>query len=314
MLHLLGVQAKGVWRRKVKKDRKKGADLSARSECFKQGPLRALFVTYRRQILGTYALFNLENTLRLLQPYLLGMAVNDLLRASYGGIGLFIAVQSAYMAIATLRRLHDTRSFTRIYGDLACFLIAEHYEQGHPASRIAARSQLSRELVEFFEREVPVVLNTAYSMGGALILLALFDFKVALFCLVWLAGALFLARRIGRKTLALNRRLNDQFEREVEVIAGGDRQQVCGHFQQMRNERIKLSDCQGLHFGLMEILGLGLTAAAMLRLCLAPDAKAGDVVSGLGYITMFTLSLSNLPLLVAQISRLRDIRQRMAIK
>jgi hypothetical protein len=62
----------------------------AESECHKGGMLRTLLRHYCRPMLLTYGLFNLENLLQLIQPLVLGIAINGLLNASYRGITLFI--------------------------------------------------------------------------------------------------------------------------------------------------------------------------------------------------------------------------------
>ncbi len=74
--------------------------------------LRQLFRGYRWRLLLTYGLFNLENMLRLAQPLVLGLAINDLIRSSYRGLLLLVAQHVAFVTIASLRQLYDTRTFT----------------------------------------------------------------------------------------------------------------------------------------------------------------------------------------------------------
>src|SRR5262249_32171560 len=129
--------------------------------------LRGLFRTYRWSILFTYGLFNLENLLRLAQPLVLGLAINDLLRSSYLGLGLFVVQHLSFTLISSLRRMYDARTFTRIYTDLATQLVVEQRGQEEPVSSVAARSALSRAFVDFFERDVPVIVRSLYSVVGA---------------------------------------------------------------------------------------------------------------------------------------------------
>ena len=81
--------------------------------------LRRLFQTNRRRILTTYLLFNVENALRLAQPLVLGLAINGLLQASYGGVLLFVVQHLAHLLVGSFRQMYDTRVFSAIYTDLA---------------------------------------------------------------------------------------------------------------------------------------------------------------------------------------------------
>src|SRR5262249_9162019 len=132
----------------------------------------ALFVLYRRSILFTYALFNVENVLRVVQPTVLGLAVDDLLAGSGRGLGLLLGPHLARLLIGSWRRAYDTRTFTRIYADVASRVVLEQRAAGVPVSRVAARSALSRELVDFLERDVAVVVFGLYSLAGSLFWLA----------------------------------------------------------------------------------------------------------------------------------------------
>src|SRR5262249_16549023 len=142
----------------------------------RHGPLtlRALFRTYRWRILFTYGLFSLENLLMLVQPFVLGLAINGLLRGSYLGVILFVVQHFTHLVMGASRRMYDTRAFTGIYSDLATELVLEQRDRDVEVSRVAARSALSREFVEFFERCLPVLLQAVFAVAGALVMLGIY--------------------------------------------------------------------------------------------------------------------------------------------
>jgi ABC-type multidrug transport system fused ATPase/permease subunit len=273
--------------------------------------LRALFHAYRWRILLTYALFNLENLLRLAQPLVLGLAINGLLKFSYGGLLLLIIQHLSHLLLSSGRRMYDTRAFTSIYTDLATRLVLEQRGREVDVSRVTARSALSREYVAFFERDVPVVFGSLYSLVGALGMLCLYDVLVAPLCLVLLIPAFLLNRAYGRKTLLFNGHLNDQWEREVTVISRGQAAEVRGHYSALAHWHVRLSDWEALNFGVMEFFVLGLMAVSLVRFCAAPDASVGDIFAVFRYVLMFIAGLDSLPMLVYQLGRLRDISRRM---
>lgn len=275
------------------------------------GPIATLFRNYKGRILITYALFNLENGVRLVQPIALGWAISCLTEGSCRGLAGLLAQHAIYLVLGAARRMYDTRTFTGIYSDLASGLVLEQRRAGVAVSRVAARSALSRQLVDFFERDVPFILHAFYSLCGALLLLALYDGCLALLCLLLLPPTYVLGRCRGWQALALNRRLHDQAEREVEVIHRAEAAEVRGHFALLARWRVQVSDGEAIHCSLLEVLVLGLMTAALVRSCQSGAADAGHVSAVLGYVLMFGSSLINVPVLVDQFGRLSDITRRL---
>jgi len=271
----------------------------------------SIFSAYRWRILATYALFNLENLLRLAQPLVLGWAIHDLLRSSMYGLAIFFGQHVLYMALGAARRLNDTRCFTRIHADLATGLVLDQRHRQVEVSRVAARSALSREIVDFFERDVAIVLYILYSVIGALVMLWWADWVLVLWCLALVPPAYLLSRWTGRQSLLLNGRLNDQLEHEVEIIERAQPAEVRGHFDLVRRWRIMLSDRDAWSFGILELLIYVAMAAALVRTCARPGVDAGTIFAVLGYVLMYVSGIANVPLLVQQFNRLRDIGSRL---
>lgn len=275
--------------------------------------LRSLFFANKRRMLLTYGLFNLENLLRLAQPLVLGLAIDGLLRGSYVGLFIFIGQHLAHLAIGTLRQMYDTRAFNAIYTELATGLVTDQRGRRVEVSRVSARSALSRGYIEFFERHVPMLIRAGYSIVGALLLLGWYDLVLVPFCLALIVPAVLLNAAYGRKTLALSKRLHDQFELEVDVIQRGNAEEVRRHYEDVGTARVKISDAEALNFSLMEFFILGLMVAALIHFCGNGGAQAGDIFAVFRYVMMFIMGLDSVPKLVQQISRLRDIGFRMRV-
>lgn len=277
--------------------------------------LRGVFRENTRRISLTYFLFSLENFLRLSQPLVLGWAINDLLASSYHGLMWFIAQHLAHLAIGTFRQMYDTRAFTAIYTVLATRLVAEQRSQGIEVSRVAARSAMSRSYVEFFEQYVPLVIRSLFSIGGALIMLAVYDPVLVLYCLGLTVPAYWLNRYYSEKTFVLNGRLHDEFEREVQVIEQGDKEPIREHYQAVAGWRVKLSDAEAINFSLMEFFVLAVILLSLIRFCSTENPPpAGDIFAVFRYVLMFIMGMDTVPKLVHQVSRLRDIGGRMDSK
>ncbi len=273
--------------------------------------LGSVFRDHRWRILLTYGLFNLENILGLARPWVLGLAIDDLLHASYRGAALLVVQQLGFTLLSTGRQMYDTRAFTHIYTDLATRLVLQQRRQGVEISRVAARSALSREIVDFFEHNVPNVFQSVYLIAGAIVMLALYDGWMISVCLLLLVPVCLLSVVYARKTYVLNNRLNNELEREVEIIHRARTLEVRDHYSAAGLWRIKLSNFQAANFCLLNVCVMGLIATALVRCCLTGSIEAGQIFAVLGYVMMFVMGLGSTPALVQQLGRLRDITDRL---
>lgn len=273
--------------------------------------LRSIFRTARWRLALTYTLFNLENILRLVQPLVIGWAINDLLRSQWWGTGALVVQHLSHLAISTFRRMYDTRAFTGIYTDLATKLVCEQRASQVGVSQVAARSALSREFVDFFERDVPTLVRGLYSIGGGLLMLGLYDAILPPVALLLFIPCWFLNRRYVRTTQDLSGRLHDEFEREVEVIHQSNPEGVRAHYGRIGYWRIRLSDSEAMNFAAMEGFVLALIVVALVRCCTNQVLQTGDIFAVFRYVLMFVMGVDSVPRLVQQFGRLRDIARRM---
>jgi ABC-type multidrug transport system fused ATPase/permease subunit len=273
--------------------------------------LRTMFGKYRRSILLTYTVTLLENLFELFYPSLTGVAVNGLLKHDFIGLGLLLGVWFVHTVTGVFRQRYDTRVFTSIYTDLATRTIADQEKMGVSTSQIVARSSLSREFVTFFERDIPATVNSVFGLLGALVLLLFYDAWSAAFCLMLLIPLALLNRSYSKRTLTLNRGLNDQLEREVTMLTRRKPARVLGHYRLLARWRIRLSDAEAMNWGVMELFSIGLSAAVIIRVASLKHLQPGTIYAMLAYLWNFIASLDHVPTLVQQLSRLKDIAQRM---
>src|SRR4051794_14283012 len=85
--------------------------------------LRDLVRGHGAAVVLTLALFNLENVVRLAQPWALGWAVGDALQGSAAGFWAFASQQLVSVLLCVWRRAFDTRLYTRMYADFAARVV-----------------------------------------------------------------------------------------------------------------------------------------------------------------------------------------------
>jgi ABC-type multidrug transport system fused ATPase/permease subunit len=86
---------------------------------------------------------------------------------------------------------------------------------------------------------------------------------------------------------------------------------VFGHYRLLAKWRISLADAEAMNWGIMELFSIGLSAAVIIRIASLPHIEPGTIYAMLAYLWNFIASLNHVPELVQQLSRLKDIAQRM---
>lgn len=272
--------------------------------------LRHIFSQYRWSILLTYGLTLLENFFELLHPLTIGIAINGLLKQSYGSIIPFAVVWLVHALVGVFRQVYDTCIFSRIYSNLATSTVLEQTQQGMPLSQVAARSSLSRELVSFFERDIPEIMNSLFGFLGALTMLFTYDWQIGSYCLLLLLPLSVVNYVYSCKARLLHQKLNDQLEREVHILSHQQPDVIQSHYNFLAKWRIQLSNAEAATWGAFEIFIVGAFTAILLRTVTSLEAKTGDIYAIISYAWNYRQSLDRVPFLVQQFTQLQDIGSR----
>jgi ABC-type multidrug transport system fused ATPase/permease subunit len=272
--------------------------------------LKTLFRRYRARIFLTYALLVVEEILELLYPFVIGVAINGLLEQNYQGLIIFACQVMLHLLLGVSRRMFDTRTYTHMYAQLASDTALQQHSNGIELSHIAARSGMLQGFVDFFERDVSGMIQSVFAVLGAAIMLAFYDLWLVLFCGVLVIPILILNSFYAVKSERLSKGLNDELEQQLSALGSRGEKTITKHYSLLATWRIKLSDAEAQNFGLMQIFVLALFVTALLRLGVL-HLELGSIFSVFSYILGFTAGLDKIPVLVQQLSRLRDVSKRL---
>jgi ABC-type multidrug transport system fused ATPase/permease subunit len=274
------------------------------------GLLTTLFRPNRARILVTYTLLVIEEILQLLYPFIIGLAINGLLERNYQGLIIFACQVVLHLLVGVSRRMFDTRTYTRMYAQLASDTALQQHGNGIELSHIAARSGMLQGFVDFFEHDVSGMIQSVFAVLGAVIMLAFYDLWLVFFCIVLVIPILVLNSFYAVKSERLSKGLNDELEHQLSALKSQDEKVISNHYSLLATWRIKLSDAEAQNFGLMQVFVLALFVTALLRLGML-NLEPGSIFSVFSYILGFTTGLDKIPVLVQQISRLRDVSKRL---
>jgi ABC-type multidrug transport system fused ATPase/permease subunit len=275
--------------------------------------LRNLFSKYRGSILITYGLTFLENLFELLYPFVIGITIDGLVKGNYATLITLACIWLIHTITKVFRNIYDTRTFTQIYSHLATNIVLEQERQGIPVSQIVARSTLSREFVDFFEQDIPRIMTALFGFFGSLLMLLIYDFQIVLYCLLLLIPLFTLNYFYAQNSLFLNHKLNDQLEREVDILTACHPENVRMHYDRLSIYRIRLSNAAAINWGAMELFIIALFVSVLTRTVALSSVQPGEIYAIISYAWNYRQSLDVISTVVQQLSRLQDIGERMQL-
>ena len=275
--------------------------------------LKHIGQTHRRKLITTFSLVGLDNLLLLVYPVFGGWAINAVMEGNVWQAMLYGVVVLLMWIIGAARRIADTRTFTKIYTEIAVPVVLEQRKREVPHSAITARVALSREFVSFFEEHLPIAATSLVSIFGACMMLLILEFWVGVLAVAILALFLWLPPRFAAISENLYFRLNNRLERDNHLIRDGNKHQLYRHYGWVAKLRVLISNREALGYLSIGMAMSVLFGFAFIHMTLKGYGSAGHIYSVSTYLWMFAMSLDDVPRLVEQYSNLKDIGQRVEL-
>lgn len=275
--------------------------------------LKHIGQTHRRKLITTFSLVGLDNLLLLVYPVFGGWAINAVMEGNVWQAMLYSVVVLLMWIIGAARRIADTRTFTKIYTEIAVPVVLEQRKREVPHSAITARVALSREFVSFFEEHLPIAATSLVSIFGACMMLLILEFWVGVLAVAILALFLWLLPRFAAISENLYFRLNNRLERDNRLIRDGNERQLYRHYGWVAKLRVLISNREALGYLSIGMAMSVLFGFAFIHMTLKGYGSAGHIYSVSTYLWMFAMSLDDVPRLVEQYSNLKDIGQRVEL-
>jgi len=274
------------------------------------GTLRQLATLHGKKLVWTFSLVLAENILLISYPLFAGFAINAMIQGKLPTALLYALVVLGMWTVGAARRSVDTRTFARIYAQLAVPVIISQRNNKHAHSTIAARVALSREFVDFFEMHLPILVTSVISIVGAAFMLMMLEPVAGIGALIMLGIFAACLPRFSKVNDALYFRLNNRLEKEVGFVGIAKEYTLTRHYRMIARLRIRLSDREAggyMAIGIASALLFGITITVLTH---KTGLQAGHIYSVMTYLWMFAMSLDDTPQLIEQYSKLRDIGKR----
>lgn len=264
----------------------------------------------RRRIRVCYALVAIENILGILWPVAIGLAIDGLLRDSWVGSSVFVALSLTHTGLSFARQRYESRTFNRLYADLAADLVEQQREADVAAASVAGRTALTGEYVEFLQSDIPLAITSAFTVVGSLAMLFVYDVVVGVAAALVALPVMLVNRRLMRRSQGLFEELNDLAEAEVDVIRRGRRTESRRFFGIVSRRWIHLSDAEAASWSIVEIIAVGLWMVALVR-ATSGTVEVGAIIATIAYVWSYTAGFEEVPGVLQRLTRLPDITRRL---
>lgn len=260
---------------------------------------------YRLRFGLTLLLILTEAGIGILFPLFIGNAIDDALKGQITGTVHLGLLGLVALVIGVGRRVFDSRFYAVIFQDLGAKMVDNH-EESAPSVK-TARLGMIRELVEFMENALPELINTLIGLFGVIAIIATLNFNIFLSCLITGILVMSVYAISSGKTTRLNESLNDEMERQVDIISTNEHAKVKLHLKDIMKWNIKLSDLEAVNFSISWILLIGFLVSSLLILISDGMLQHGALFALMMYAFQFMENVLNLPLFYQNWLRLKEI-------
>jgi ABC-type multidrug transport system fused ATPase/permease subunit len=274
---------------------------------------------FKRGIFIALSLVAIENIAWIVEPTLFGNVIDAMIDVAGGEASasilapllFWIAAFLTNSGVGGIRRSVDQRIYLNMFTEIATNVSRIAVEHHLSVSKTAARAQLSREYITFFQYRMPEILEQLIAIGGALIGLAFFDYRLALACSVVILPLILVNRVYNKKVVALQATLHDSFEETFEVFSGKDPERVRSYYTELARPQQKIANWGALSFGLMRTVLLVIFLVVLYIAIDLDDFSTGNIYSIVAYLWTFVTSSEYLPELLESWTSLKDISRRL---
>lgn len=258
-----------------------------------------------------YFLNMIEEICYLLVPSAVGMLINTFVYGTGHGILAFSVVYMGWHIFATFRRVRDTITFTHIYNQISLQTIEHHQKEGIEFSKINARIELLKQVVTFFEEDLPFMFKSLVAIIGAAILLYFYNPMLLWICLLIIVPSFIVNYFFSKKMIAVTEKVNNEYEKQIDVISQGNSETIKTYFEQIRGFNIRKSSLEAYNFATLEFFVFLMIATSIYVVCKTPNVNYGDIVASYGIILRFAYGFDFIPHITAKWASLKDILTRL---
>lgn len=283
--------------------------------------ISSMFATHRKRILTALLFVVVEKVAWIIEPTVFGDVIDAMIDAmGTPPVGspvvpllIWIGIFALNSGVGTYRRSRDERVYLSVYNDLVGGLARGVQKGTVSPERAAARAELSREVVNFFQYRIPELTEQAVDTAGAVIALAIFDWRLGAACATLLFPTLVLSRRYNARVSSFQKEIHDQQEDIFNIYATRDEKRVQAFYAGMAQWKQRVANWGAVNFGVLRLFLLGIFLVILYVAIDLDQFTTGNIYSIAAYVWTFVTSSEYLPEQLESLTSVKDISRRLQI-
>jgi len=283
--------------------------------------LTELLARFKKGISLAICLVIIEHVAWIVEPAVFGKVIDALIERASGQASshnaslfplfLWIGVFAINSGTGVIRRIVDQKIYLSMFTQLATEISTVAHEKKFRTSKTAALAQLSEQYITFFQYRVPEIIEQVVQIGGTVIALAVFDWRISITCLTIVFPLLLINKIYTRKVSALQKDVHDTFENTYDVFSSQKTEEIHSYYTKSANIKQKIANWGALNFGVMRFILLFIFLAVLYISIDLDDFTTGSIYSIVAYIWTFITSSEYLPELMESWTSLKDVSNRL---
>ncbi|MBI3587116.1 MAG: hypothetical protein HY088_08310 [Ignavibacteriales bacterium] len=276
---------------------------------------------FRKGVIIAASLVIIENVAWILEPALFGNVIDALIDKATAAAPLqkgahvlplliWIFVFIINSGTGVIRRIWDQKIFLRIFTQIATEISETAQREGYSVSKTAALAQLSEQYITFFEYRMPEITEQIIAIGGAVIALATFDWRISLTCLTIVLPLLLINQVYNKKVSSLQKDLHDIYESTYDVFSRQQSEEVRAYYATSARFKQKIANWGALNFGMVRGALLLIFLAVLYIAIDLDNFSTGEIYAIASYIWTFVTTSEYIPELMESYTSLKDISRR----
>ena len=280
-----------------------------------------LFKKYKKGIAVAISLVIIENVAWIIEPTVFGQVIDAFIEKSARSelsiltpLFIWIGVFLINSGVGAGRRSVDQKIYLNIFTHIATDVARIAKEQGHTVSKTAARAELTREYISFFQYRLPEILEQAIAIGGAIIALMFFDWRIAITCLLIVLPLSLITKLYNKKVIVLQKKLHDSREEALDIFSSTDPERIKQYYANSAKNEQKIANWGAFNFGVMRSFLLVIFLVVLYIAIDIDDFSTGSIYSIVAYLWTFVTSSEYLPELLESWTSLKEISGRLKLE
>lgn len=264
---------------------------------------------YKWKIALIYAYVFIAQLLFLVEPFLLGKAIDSSLKGDHMCLLLLLGVFLSENFFMYRRMVYDTKVYTDIYNDIVIDYLSRDKESDN--STKMARTDIAYSLINFLENDLHYILMSVMSIIGSLYFIFASNALTGFVVLLCVAPTVFIVK-VFYKLIAKSTRVgNTHYEQKATIFNTEDLSMIETFYKRRKRVIVAGSTLQGKNWAsLNSVKSVFLILAIIVFTTTGTSISQGTAVAMYAYINQFLISLMSIPVSMEIYTRIKDAMHR----